>query len=161
MPPTVAVLLHSWPQPGDLAGVPAVYVRSSEDVGHAPERADRFVARLPPGVPVLTVPGGHDCMISRPDELAAVLDDEPPDYVFAAVAEELMKLPGVALAVSSTALREGRAPELLARARDHLREGAVPLQDPEPAERRRVSVRRAAQVSPGREPWEKKGLPPC
>jgi len=32
--------------------------------------------------------------------------------VEAAVAEELMKLPGVALAVSSTALRQGRAPEL-------------------------------------------------
>ena len=64
-------------EPGRLSaflalGLPAAYVIASEDRTIEPPIAAGFAARLP-GASVSRVPGGHDCMITRPAEVAAAL----------------------------------------------------------------------------------------
>ena len=53
-------------------GLPTGYVIATDDRTIEPPVAVRFAARLP-GADVREVPGGHDCMITRAPEVAAVL----------------------------------------------------------------------------------------
>lgn len=55
------------------AGVPALYLRSTEDTSSTSGRVDEFIRRLPPGTPVRRVPGSHDCMISEPRAVAGAI----------------------------------------------------------------------------------------
>ncbi len=64
-------------EPGRLSeflalGLPTGYVIAADDRTIEPHIAARFAARLP-GADVREVPGGHDCMVTRPAEVAAVL----------------------------------------------------------------------------------------
>jgi pimeloyl-ACP methyl ester carboxylesterase len=64
-------------EPGRLTaflalGLPTGYVIATDDRTIEPPVAVRFAARLP-GADVREVPGGHDCMITRAPEVAAVL----------------------------------------------------------------------------------------
>ena len=64
-------------EPGRLSaflalGLPTGYVAAADDRTIEAAVSDRFAARLP-GCRRAQVPGGHDCMITRPDEVAAAL----------------------------------------------------------------------------------------
>jgi len=68
---------HALTEPGRLTaflglGLPTAYVIATDDRTIEPPVAARFAARLP-GADVREVPGGHDCMITRAPEVAAVL----------------------------------------------------------------------------------------
>jgi len=68
---------HALTEPGRLStflalGLPTAYVTATEDRTIEPHVAARFAARLP-GASVSRVPGGHDCMITRPVEVADAL----------------------------------------------------------------------------------------
>lgn len=70
---------HALVQPGRLSaflglGIPTGYITAGEDRTIEPEVAARFSGRLP-GCVRAAVPGGHDCMITRPAEVAAALVD--------------------------------------------------------------------------------------
>ena len=66
-------------EPGRLSaflalGLPTGYIVAADDRTIEPEVARRFAERLP-GCRRAEVPGGHDCMITRPVEVAAALED--------------------------------------------------------------------------------------
>lgn len=68
---------HALTEPGRLSaflalGLPTAYVVATRDRIIEPEVAERFASRLP-GCARATVDAGHDCMITRPDEVADVL----------------------------------------------------------------------------------------
>jgi len=68
---------HALTEPGRLSaflalGMPTGYVIATEDRTIEPDVAARFARRLP-GADVREIPGGHDCMVTRPAEVAAVL----------------------------------------------------------------------------------------
>ena len=68
---------HALTEPGRLSaflalGLPTAYVIATDDRTIEPHVATRFAARLP-DADVRKVPGGHDCMITRAPEVAAVL----------------------------------------------------------------------------------------
>ncbi|HLY83858.1 MAG TPA: alpha/beta hydrolase [Acidimicrobiales bacterium] len=68
---------HALTEPGRLSaflalGLPTGYLVAAEDRTIEPHVARMFAARLP-GALVAEVPGGHDCMITRPIELTAAL----------------------------------------------------------------------------------------
>lgn len=68
---------HALTEPGRLSaflalGIPTGYLVAMEDRTIEPNVARSFAARLP-GCRVLEVPGGHDCMITRPQEVAEAL----------------------------------------------------------------------------------------
>jgi pimeloyl-ACP methyl ester carboxylesterase len=70
---------HALTEPGRLSaflalGLPTAYVIATEDRTIEPHIAARFAARLP-GTDVREVAGGHDCMITRAPEVAALLQD--------------------------------------------------------------------------------------
>jgi pimeloyl-ACP methyl ester carboxylesterase len=70
---------HALTEPGRLSaflelGIPTGYVIASDDRTIEPHVAARF-ADLLPGVIRREVPGGHDCMLTEPDAVAAVLSD--------------------------------------------------------------------------------------
>jgi pimeloyl-ACP methyl ester carboxylesterase len=67
---------HALVEPGRLSaflalGLPAAYVVALDDQVIPPELQRTFAARL--GVEPSEVPGSHDCMVSRPDAVAAAL----------------------------------------------------------------------------------------
>ena len=53
-------------------GLPTGYITAADDHTIEPEVSARFASRLP-GCRQAQVPGGHDCMITRPDEVTAAL----------------------------------------------------------------------------------------
>src|SRR6202011_197438 len=66
---------HALTEPGRLSaflalGLPTAYLVAGEDRTIEPGVAARFAARLP-GAIVGEVPGGHDCMVTRPRNLVA------------------------------------------------------------------------------------------
>jgi len=68
---------HALTEPGRLSaflalGLPTGYVIATDDRTIEPDVAARFARRLP-GADVREIPGGHDCMITRPADVAAVL----------------------------------------------------------------------------------------
>ncbi len=68
---------HALVEPGRLSdflalGLPTGYVSAADDRTIEAVVSDRFAARLP-GCRRARVPGGHDCMITRPDEVTAAL----------------------------------------------------------------------------------------
>jgi pimeloyl-ACP methyl ester carboxylesterase len=72
---------HALVEPGRLSaflalGLPASYVVALDDQVIPPEVQRGFAARL--GVEPLEVPGSHDCIVSRPDAVAAVLSGLAP-----------------------------------------------------------------------------------
>jgi pimeloyl-ACP methyl ester carboxylesterase len=65
-------------EPGRLSafltlGLPTAYVIAADDRTIEPHVAARFAARLP-GADIREVPGAHDCMITQPQHVAAVLN---------------------------------------------------------------------------------------
>jgi pimeloyl-ACP methyl ester carboxylesterase len=69
---------HALVEPGRLSaflalGVPTGYVAAADDRIIEPPVAWGFADRLP-GCQRAEVPGGHDCMMTRPDEVAAALE---------------------------------------------------------------------------------------
>jgi pimeloyl-ACP methyl ester carboxylesterase len=67
---------HALVEPGRLSaflalGLPTAYVVALDDQVIPPEVQRRFAARL--GVEPVEVPGSHDCIVSRPDAVAAAL----------------------------------------------------------------------------------------
>jgi pimeloyl-ACP methyl ester carboxylesterase len=65
-------------EPGRLSaflalGLPTAYVIAADDRTIEPHIAATFAARLP-GADVREVAGGHDCMITQPQQVAATLD---------------------------------------------------------------------------------------
>lgn len=69
---------HALTEPGRLSaflatGLPTGYVIARDDLTIERQVAERFAARLP-GCQRLTVPGGHDCMITHPTEIADALE---------------------------------------------------------------------------------------
>jgi pimeloyl-ACP methyl ester carboxylesterase len=68
---------HALVEPGRLSaflalGLPTGYVAAEDDRTIEPAVAASFAARLP-GCISATVPGGHDCMITRPNEVTDTL----------------------------------------------------------------------------------------
>ncbi len=68
---------HALVEPGRLSAflaldLPTAYLAAAEDRTIEAPVSARFAARLP-GATVGSVPGGHDCMITRPAEVAAAL----------------------------------------------------------------------------------------
>ena len=64
-------------EPGHLSeflalGLQTGYITATDDRTIEPAVSARFASRLP-GCKELRVPGGHDCMITRPDEVTAAL----------------------------------------------------------------------------------------
>jgi pimeloyl-ACP methyl ester carboxylesterase len=69
---------HGLTEPGRLSaflatGLPTGYVFAEDDLTIERPVAERFADRLP-GCRRATVPGGHDCMITHPAEVAAALE---------------------------------------------------------------------------------------
>lgn len=70
---------HALVEPGRLSAflslrIPTGYIVAADDRTIEPPVARGFSRRLP-GCVVTEVPGSHDCMITRPDEVAAALVD--------------------------------------------------------------------------------------
>jgi pimeloyl-ACP methyl ester carboxylesterase len=68
---------HALVEPGRMSafealGLPTGYIVAEDDRTIEPATATRFAERLP-RCRVDRVPGGHDCMITRPGEVAAAL----------------------------------------------------------------------------------------
>jgi pimeloyl-ACP methyl ester carboxylesterase len=68
---------HALVEPGRLSaflalGLPTGYIRATQDRTIEPQLAARFAERLP-GCRRADVDAGHDCMITRPDAVAAAL----------------------------------------------------------------------------------------
>jgi len=68
---------HALTEPGRLSaflalGLPTGYVIATDDRTIEPHIAARFASRLP-DADIRAVPGGHDCMVTRAGEVAAVL----------------------------------------------------------------------------------------
>jgi len=69
---------HALVEPGRLSaflalGLPTGYLVAEDDRTIEPDVARRFAARLP-GAVIDSVPGSHDCMLTRPVEVAAALE---------------------------------------------------------------------------------------
>jgi pimeloyl-ACP methyl ester carboxylesterase len=60
---------------GHPTGIPITYVRMSEDVPVPPATADRMVANLASRVDTRTIDAGHSVMVSRPEALAAIINE--------------------------------------------------------------------------------------
>jgi pimeloyl-ACP methyl ester carboxylesterase len=74
----VAYPPHALVEPGRLSsflelGLPTGYVVAADDRTIEPPIARGFAERLP-GCLRAEIPGGHDCMVTRPEEVAAVLE---------------------------------------------------------------------------------------
>jgi pimeloyl-ACP methyl ester carboxylesterase len=68
---------HALVEPGRMSafealGLPTGYILAEDDRTIEPVTATRFAARLP-RCQIASVPGGHDCMITRPEEVTAAL----------------------------------------------------------------------------------------
>jgi pimeloyl-ACP methyl ester carboxylesterase len=68
---------HALVEPGRMTAferldLPTGYIIAEDDRTIEPETAARFAARLP-RCRTTSVPGGHDCMITRPSEVTAAL----------------------------------------------------------------------------------------
>jgi pimeloyl-ACP methyl ester carboxylesterase len=60
---------------GYPSGIPITYVNMSEDVPVPPALAEKMAANLGPGVERRTIDAGHTVMVSRPGELAAIINE--------------------------------------------------------------------------------------
>jgi pimeloyl-ACP methyl ester carboxylesterase len=58
----------------DLPALPRTYVRLAQDQVFSPKRQSQRASRLGEAAPVVTLDAGHDVMISRPQQLADVLN---------------------------------------------------------------------------------------
>jgi pimeloyl-ACP methyl ester carboxylesterase len=56
-------------------GMPFTYVSMTDDVGVPPELAEQMIANLGGNVEHRVLPAGHTVMVSRPRELAAIIND--------------------------------------------------------------------------------------
>jgi pimeloyl-ACP methyl ester carboxylesterase len=60
---------------GYPTGIPITYVGMTQDVPVPPDLADQMVANLGPGVDRHTIDAGHSVMVSKPKELAAIINE--------------------------------------------------------------------------------------
>jgi pimeloyl-ACP methyl ester carboxylesterase len=60
---------------GYPAGIPITYIGMTRDVPVPPARAAQMVANLGPGVDVRSIDAGHTVMVSKPRELAAIINE--------------------------------------------------------------------------------------
>jgi pimeloyl-ACP methyl ester carboxylesterase len=77
-------------------GIPVTYVSMTEDVGVPPALADQMIANLGAGVEHRVLPAGHTVMVSKPRELAAIINDvvgrnESPNLPPAPFEEEVVR----------------------------------------------------------------------
>ena len=60
---------------GYPTGIPITYVNMSEDVPVPPALADQMAGNLGPGVERRSIAAGHTVMVSKPDELAGIINE--------------------------------------------------------------------------------------
>lgn len=72
-PEAIRVVLEKVTRAGLPSAIPRTYVKLTRDKALSPRRQDRMIANLG-GADVVTIDAGHDAMISRPRELAAILN---------------------------------------------------------------------------------------
>jgi pimeloyl-ACP methyl ester carboxylesterase len=63
-----------------LADVPCTWIRTLHDAIVVPEKQDRFAAGIPGGCDVVDIDAAHMCMISKPRETAAILNEIAAKY---------------------------------------------------------------------------------
>jgi pimeloyl-ACP methyl ester carboxylesterase len=74
-PESVAVMNEPARSAGLRAPVPRCYVKLLRDQALAPALQDEFIRRAGPGCAVHEIDAGHNAMVSRPRELAAILNE--------------------------------------------------------------------------------------
>jgi pimeloyl-ACP methyl ester carboxylesterase len=74
VPEWMSIMNERVPVPAIVVATPSTYVRTARDKQLAPKRQAQMVQRLGPSHRVVELDSGHDPMLSRPEELARIIN---------------------------------------------------------------------------------------